>query len=164
MRGQSGRRRDHNQVDQVLDARALDGPRLPIAPRVGVQFLGDMVLQGQRRDADGRDPGEGEEIGPNDRVHGPRLSAGRRGTKPDIHGHMLECPAGELGVNVVAHGRCLAERIKAIRTLDTEDDVVAKVTLLGGEQIAGGSIGIIVAPEVHVHGGAGVDAKAKIEG
>jgi len=137
-------RRHHHQVDKVLDARARVAAG--VAPCVGMNLLGDMLLQGQRRDLRGRDIGEPQQVWA---TH--QLWIGNQSIpEANVNCHILEPASREFCDNVVPYGDTFQQRVELLRPLDGEREVVAEVERLRRDKIDRCRLFVVLAAEIDI--------------
>jgi hypothetical protein len=136
---------DDEDVDQILRPRATPLV-LAIRARVGVDLLGEMLVNRHGTDANRLDPGEREKPGGVNRL---RLREGVT-DKRDIHSELLEDPRRELGVDMEADGGEVVGIVELIAAHDGEREIVVHRELLRSRQILGGGFLVVSALDVDV--------------
>lgn len=92
-----GQRGDEHEIDQILFSGAPERT-VAVGARIGMQLLGDMLLQGQHRHGDGLDRGESKQARQLERLRSPVL----RGCEADVDDQLLEEATCQFGAHMVA--------------------------------------------------------------
>ena len=146
---------------QVMDAAAtVLGMTVDVAPCVGMNLLGDVLFEGQRRHFGGRDIREAQQIGS---AHQFWVSDGRV-PEANVNRHVLKNASGEFCNNVVSHRDTFQHRVQLLRPLNDEREVVAKVDRLRCKEVGCRRLLVILATEIEVFRGTKPGSQAKEEG
>ncbi len=137
---------DQRKIDEILDARAHHA-RSAVAPGVGMDLLGDLEFERQRRRPNRFDVRKREEVRAVEHLRHPS----GRGVEAHVQDEVLEPPAGKVSSHVVPDGGALVELVESRGSLDREREVVAEIALLNGQQVCGRALLAPSTREVNIH-------------
>lgn len=125
-----------------------------------MDLLRDVQLERKRRHGDGVDPGEREEIRPDQHLRLPI----RWHVEADVDEGILEATPAEIGLNVVSHRSAFEKLIKLGGPFDAEVEVVAHVDVRGSQEVGCRGLLASCGCQIHVLRGPGARSEAIVEG